>query len=250
MCKNRKLVYGFVKDEKSVVKDKQMSENNQAKQGNFNAEKLKQSALKNFGLYGYGSTTVRMIAKDAGLSAGQITVHYGSKEGLYKQIVDDIINEVNRVYDPYEEKLERLLDQGEMTRDIAWEMIGEIIDLQIEYCLNPDNRDKIMMTGMVLPDSEKGEQIVSGLNFTVNTKIEKILAQLIQIYSKKKGYLRSRTISRAVNGSIVSFGEHNNFLLDEVYGGTHSPQAIGWLKQYLKSYIRNSIRAADMVEEE
>lgn len=227
-----------------------MSENNQAKPGNFNAEKLKKAALKNFGLYGYGSTTVRMIAKDAGLSAGQVTVHYGSKEGLYKQIIDDIIDEVNRVYNPYEEKLELLLNRGEMTRDIAWEMIGEIIDLQIDYCLNPENRDKLMMNGLILPDTEKGGQIASNLDCTVNTKIEKILAQLIQIYSEKKGYLRSRTISRAVNGSIVSFGEHNNFLLDEVYGGTHSPQAISWLKEYLKSYVRNSIRAADMIDGE
>lgn len=233
-----------------MEKDKAMAENQQTQPKISNAEKIKQAALKNFGLYGYGSTTVRMIAKDAGLSAGQVTVHYGTKEGLYQSIVDDIINEVNRVYNPYEEQIEQRMNEGTMTRETAWKMIGEIIDLQIEYCLNPENRNKLMMTGMAIPDSDSGVRAEISLRETVNTKIEKILAQLIQIYSRKQGYLRSRTISRAVNGAIVSFGEHNDFLLDEVYGGIHSPQSFVWMKEYLKTYTQNSIQAADVVEDD
>lgn len=214
-----------------------------------NKEKIKQSALRLFSRYGYGSTTVRMIAKDAGLSAGQITVHYGSKEELYEQILLDIIHDTLAVFDPIEMEIEMLLNENRLDRDTAWRLIEKIIDLQIDYCLNPANRSKIMMMYIIVPESKKSEEMNAILQSTVQHKIEMMLAQLIQIYSQKKGYLRSRTISRAVNGAIVSFGEHRNLLLDEVYVGKHSPNSIEWMKGHLKDFVFNSIKAADAIDD-
>jgi AcrR family transcriptional regulator len=215
----------------------------------FNAEKIKDSAMKLFCEYGYGSTTVRMIAKDAGLSAGQITAHYGSKEELFNKIVRDIINETVKVYDPIEVEIESLLNQNKLDRDTAWRLIERIVDLQINYCLEPGKRRRIMMLYIKVPDSKGVEKLNLALHNTVLHKIEMMLAQLIQIYSSKKGYLRSRTISRAVNGAIVSFSEHKDFLLNEVYIGEFSPNSVTWMKGHLKDYILNSIKYADNIDD-
>lgn len=214
-----------------------------------NAEKIKRAAMKLFSRYGYGSTTVRMIAKEAGLSAGQITVHYGSKEELFRSIADEIIRDTVRVYEPIETEIERLLNENNLSRKIAWNWIEKVVDIQIDYCLNPANRDRLMMLHVMAPESESIETANRMLHNTTLNKIEMMLAQLIQIYSNKKGYLRSRTISRAVNGAIVSFSEHNNFLLDEVYLSDYSPNSVEWMRGHLKEYVLNSIRAADNIDD-
>jgi AcrR family transcriptional regulator len=214
-----------------------------------NAEKIKRSATRLFSEYGYGSTTVRMIASDAGLSAGQVTAHYGSKEELFEQIIHEIIQETIQTYDPIEAEIETLLNENKMDKETAWRLIQQVVGLQIDYCLEPSNREKIMMLYIVVPASKTAENLNLVFHTTVLHKIEMMLAQLIQIYSEKKGYLRSRTISRAVNGAIVSFSEHKDFLLNEVYVSEYSPNSINWMKEHLKGYILNSIQAADNLED-
>lgn len=212
-----------------------------------NADKIMNSAMKLFGQYGYGSTTVRMIANDAGLSQGQITVHFGSKEELFNCIAEKIIRSMLEVYDPIEMEMEQLLNDDRLDREQAWRLIETVVDKQIDYCLNPENRNKLMMLYIVIPDSKIAEESTMALRSTVLQKIEMILAELIQAYSNKKGYLRSRTISRAVSGSIVSFGGHDMFLMREVYLSKFSPDSVEWLKNYLKEYVLNSIKAADQL---
>ena len=212
-----------------------------------NSEKIKRSARKLFAKYGYGSTTVRMIAKDAGLSAGQITAHFGSKEELFRQITEEIIEVTVEAYDPIEMETEQLLSRNELTKKKAAELIERVIDMQIEYCLNPSNRDKLMMLNVSLPDSPIVEDSIKLLKTTVLNKIERLLAQLIQAYSKNKGYLRSRTISRAINGAIVSYAEHDSLLLDEVYLSKYAPNSLDWMKEHLKKFLIDSIDVSDMI---
>lgn len=210
-----------------------------------NSEKIKRSARNLFARYGYGSTTVRMIAKDAGLSAGQITAHFGSKEELFRQITEEIIEATVEAYNPIEIETEQLLSRNRLTKEAARDLIERVIDMQIEYCLNPDNRDKLMMLNVSVPESPIVEGSIKRLKNTVLNKIERLLAQLIQAYSKNKGYLRSRTISRAINGAIVSYAEHDSLLLDEVYLSKYAPHSLEWMKEHLKKFLIDSIDVSD-----
>lgn len=221
--------------------------NAQQKEKLTNAEKIKRSARALFSKYGYGSTTVRMIAKDAGLSAGQITAHFGSKEELFRQITEEIIEATIEAYNPIEIETEQLLSRNELTKKEAARLIERVIDLQIEYCLNPENRDKLMMLNVSVPESPIVEGSIKLLKNTVLNKIERLLAQLIQAYSKNKGYLRSRTISRAINGAIVSYAEHDSLLLDEVYLSKYAPHSLEWMKEHLKKFLIDSIDVSDMI---
>lgn len=229
-----------------------MGRNRTEENGNTidSAERIKRAALNLFGKYGYGSTTVRMIAKEAGLSPGQITVHFGSKEELFDSITADIVAKMNETYGPIDEEIEMLLNQDAMTREIAWTFIERIVDMQIEYCLDPDNRNRLMMMHLEIPNSKMVKSASANLQKVTYHKIEELLARAIQLYSNKKGYLRSRTISRAANGAIVSFGEHSSFLLNEVYISSYFPNSVTWMKKHLRDYILASIKAADAEDAE
>lgn len=217
----------------------------QKKENVSNSEKIKRSARKLFSRYGYGSTTVRMIAKDAGLSQGQITAHFGSKEELFRQIAEEIIAATVEAYNPIEIKTENLLSNNALTKEEAAKLIAQVIDMQIDYCLDPDNRDKLMMLNISVPNSPIVSDSIKLLKNTVLNKIERLLAQLIQAYSNNKGYLRSRTISRAINGAIVSYAEHDSLLLDEVYLSKYAPYSLEWMKDHLKKFLIDSIDVSD-----
>lgn len=212
-----------------------------------NAEKIKLAAMKLFGSYGYGSTTVRMIAQEAGLSQGQIAVHYGSKEELYKNIVNDAIEISNSAIAPVKTEMDRLIEAGELNSENAWALIEKMIVDLIDYCLIPSNHACIMMLNIVLPDSWIVDTASKNFQNTILVQQELLLAQLIEAYSGKKAILRSRVISRAVNGAIVSFAEHQEFLMNDVYANEESEKALEYAKGHLKNFILNSLRHVDKI---
>lgn len=59
---------------------------------------------------------------------------------------------------------------------------------------------------------------------------------------RQKKTLHAKTISRAVNGAIVSFAEHPELLYDEVLSSSYMPQSKEWMRGYIKNYIMDSLR--------
>lgn len=225
------------------------SMNKQDEQGiNSNAKKIKIAAMKLFSMYGYGSTTVRMIAQEAGISAGQITVHFGSKEQLYESIVQDIIEISNEAIRPIMKKREKHIREGNYTKECAWELIKQLVCELIDFCFVPYNRMCVMMVFIELPNSKIVEKAKNTFCDTLLVQQELLLAQLLQEYSGKKGYLKFRVISRAVNGSIVSFAEHNEFLMSEIYSNNDTKK-LEYAKGHLKNLMLNSLRSIDSIED-
>lgn len=223
--------------------------NNQTEHTNFsNSEKIKMAAIKLFSIYGYGSTTVRMIAKEAGLSAGQLTVHYGSKEELYESIIQDAIKISNGKIRSIKFKREQLIEDGTYTKEHIWELIEQMVNDLIDYSFIPYNRACIMMLNISLPNSPIVENANKAFQEVILKQHEIFMAQLLQDYAERKGYLKFRVISRAVNGAIVSFAEHQDFLMSEVY--VHDDQenqeaAVTYAKGHLKNFILNSLKNID-----
>ncbi len=50
-------------------------------------EKLIQAAVRQFSLHGFGSTTVRALADEAGVNVSLVSYYFGSKEGLYQSAI-------------------------------------------------------------------------------------------------------------------------------------------------------------------
>ena len=228
-----------------------MDSNNTQSEYNIpsNSEKIKMAAMKLFSLYGYGSTTVRMIAQEAGLSAGQIAVHFGSKEELYESIIRDAVRISNEAILPIEEKRDRLTKEGTLTKERLWELISQLVSELIDYCFVPYNRECIMMVNISLPNSPIVGKAKKSFQDTILAKQEMLLAELLQAYSERKGYLKFRVISRAVNGSIVSFAEHSEFLMSEVYSNKDKDQALAYAKGHLKNFVLTSLKNIDTIED-
>lgn len=227
--------------------------NNQTEHNDLsNSEKIKMAAIKLFSIYGYGSTTVRMIAKEAGLSAGQVTVHFGSKEELYESIIQDAIQISNNRIMSTKLKREQLIKEGTYTKENIWELIEQMVIDLIDYCFIPYNREFIMMLNISLPNSRIVETANQSFQDVILIQREVFMAQLLQDYAERKGYLKFRVISRAVNGAIVSFAEHQDFLMSEVYiheDHDDKETAVTYAKGHLKNFILNSLKNIDIMKD-
>lgn len=210
------------------------------------AELLKEAAAKLFTKYGYEGTTVRQIAKLAGVTAGQITANFGSKENLFNEIVMDICRLTGEKYDPIVGQYMYLKQAGIFTEELAWELIERIVDIQIEFSLDTNNVSIVQLMNVhMFNDEIKTSAMLA--QTTVN-KIEDSLARLLQEVFVNKRYLHVRTVSRAINGAIVSFGEHPDLLYSEVLQGTHMPDSKRWMTEYIKAFIMNSLHCEATME--
>lgn len=211
------------------------------------AELLKAAAIKLFSKYGYEGTTVRDIAKLAGFTAGQINVNFGSKEQLFETIAKDIYGMTCQEFDPISAEYVYLKQNGQLTEEKVWELIEKIIDTQIDFCMNTDNIDLVQMSNVHLFN----ENIKSSAMLAQMTigKIEDMLAKLFQEVFRNKRYLHARTVSRMVNGAIVSLAEHPDLLYTEVLQSEHMPDSQAWMSEYVKSFVMNSIHSEALNEE-
>lgn len=203
------------------------------------AELLKEAAVKLFGRYGYEGTSVRNIAKHAGVTAGQITLNFGSKENLFNEIVMDIYEDACRLYDPIIGEYEFLKREGALTKECVWKLIEQIIDFQIAYTFDINNIEKTQIINVHM-FNENVRTSAKLAQLTIS-KIEDTLAKLLQEVFVQKRYLHARTVSRAVNGAIISFAEHPELLLQEVLGSEYMPNAKVWMIEYVKNYIMDSL---------
>ena len=212
------------------------------------AQLLKEAATKLFARYGYEGTTVREIARLAGVTAGQITANFGSKENLYNEIVRDICHMAGEQFDPIIGQYVYMKQEGIFTEETGWMLIEKIIDTQLEFILNTDNADVVQIMNVhMFNENVKGSMLLAQ---TTIGKIENTLARLFQEVFQNKRYLHARTVSRAVNGALVSFAEHPDLLYSEVLQGTHMPESQKWMTEYIKKFIMNSIHYEATMKEE
>ena len=221
---------------------------NKGKTGNkTTAELLKEAAVKLFGTYGYEGTSVRLIARHAGVTAGQITANFGGKENLLNEIVLDLYTDTCRDYDPIIGEYEYLKKKDLCTEEAVWTLIEKVVDTQLRFVLDEKNLYAVQIMN-VHAFSERNRTSAKLVQLA-KSKIEDMLAQMLRDVFRQKKMLHAKTISRAVNGAIVSFAEHPDLLYHEVMSSRYMPQTKEWMRDYIKNYIMDSLRMEARREE-
>ncbi len=68
-------------------------------------DQLVNTALRLFAVHGYHGVTTRMVTKEAGANLAAINYHFGSKQGLYRAVVDDIAGSMSQLVGPMGQQL-------------------------------------------------------------------------------------------------------------------------------------------------
>ena len=78
------------------------------------------SAAKLFLLNGYTKTTIKMVERDSGVKAGNITYYFHSKEDLFKVLMEELM-------DFHASVIEETLDEGDVLFAYALEIAAQIV---------------------------------------------------------------------------------------------------------------------------
>jgi len=202
-------------------------------------EKLISTGIRLFAKYGFEATTTRMIADDAGLNLATMSFHFKSKENFYKEVLEYVSQQIAKTYEPIYSKIQSLDDKGNLTEEVAWELIDTLLNLQLSIAVDLPNQEYLMLLYW--------EQIYRA-DFMEETPItdvvcirsESALALLLKRYCLNITDLKASLISRIINGSIVSFGEHPIFIKPFLTQETQSQKQ--WLKNEILFFIKSSIQ--------
>lgn len=73
--------------------------------GSDTRRQLIEESLKLFAFYGFEGTTTRQLAKAADANIAAIAYHFGGKEGLYRAVIEHIIEDTTPIAEPIRESL-------------------------------------------------------------------------------------------------------------------------------------------------
>lgn len=211
----------------------------QAKNSPATKEKLIHAAISLFSKYGFDSTTTRMVAKEANVTLSSISFHFGTKENLYKESLEYVAKYISNAYNPIYSKIETLYGYNEISRESAWDLICELIDHQLYVAFDFPNNDFLTLLyweQMYHPDN------YFPITEVIYQKAEHALALLLMEYTGIKDYQWAIIISRTINGSIISHGEHPLFLKQALSMDDTEKAPPSHIKESVRSYILNSIR--------
>lgn len=109
--------------------------------------RLLDAALELFAKDGFEGTSTRALADKAGANLPAIQYYFGSKEGLYRAVVDGIIAEIEAAVTPLAEEIRTRLADSNTTRadliDLLCQMLATVVALMLdENVPNRESRQK------------------------------------------------------------------------------------------------------------
>jgi len=196
-------------------------------------EKLILAGIRLFSDYGYDATTTRMIAKEANVSLSAISFYFENKDALYNDCLEFIAEKATSYYSDAFKKAETLLERGNVTIDEAYDMISELLRLQIETVFGKQYTSSLKLIYWEQISRPESYHPITNAIFEY---VEKVIARLIAA-STGMEYKDAIIASRFINGSIIAFGEHTllvQYALSDSKSASVEPQE--WVHEQILHY--------------
>ncbi len=170
---------------------------------------LLETGMRLFARYGFEATTTRMIASEAGMNIATMSFHFGNKENFFHQVLVYTAEQIRSHYRPLGEKADRLKEEGRLDSKKAWDLICEYVDLILSIVANMENSDTLSLLF-----HEQNQKLFSDFPITrvICKEAEKILQTLLVAYWEGGEEQTVAAISRVINGSLITLGEHPMFI--------------------------------------
>lgn len=196
-------------------------------------KKLIRAGLKLFSQYGYDATTTRMIAQEAKVNLSAISFHFSGKESLYIACLEYISKKADAYYKDVLEEIEKVLEADSIDREVAFQYISKLINLQIHVATEPQYRSSLKL---IYWEQINGMNDYHPVTSTIFEKVEKTMAILFA-KSSDISYEKAMIASRFINGSIISFGEHSLLVQFSLGIEQSTEEALPvWIGKTIKEY--------------
>lgn len=211
--------------------------NSEKRKNNLSRQKLINAAILLFGINGFECTSIRAISKHAGVNLSLIPYYFGSKEGLYFDIIESIINFGLKFMQ------EELIKVGEidlMSREAQVELYRRILYKYVEILYSehvPSNFVVLMIKEQASPHSKFSKAYAQKIDI-VYRALRRILASILNKDISDKTVIFEVS---SVIGQIVSFKILDRATLPYLSQESYTKDDIERIKKIIFSHIDTSI---------
>ena len=110
-----------------------------APRGEETRKRILDAAVEVFAGEGYAAAHTRLLAERAGVKLPTLAYYFGSKEGLFRAVIERIAAQFESKMAPVANKVRAVLDQGEVSRETLLELLCELLDAFIATMLSSDH---------------------------------------------------------------------------------------------------------------
>jgi len=110
--------------------------------GEESRQRMIETALDVFGLYGYEGASTRLLAKGAGVNLSAIPYYFGGKEGLYRAVAEYVALQIAERQTPVALKARAFLEDPSLTKQNALQLLLEILDTFAATVIGADDADR------------------------------------------------------------------------------------------------------------
>jgi AcrR family transcriptional regulator len=99
-----------------------------AQRGEETRRRILDAAIDVFATMGYEAAHTRLLAERAGVKLPTLAYYFGSKEGLFRAVIEHITAEFERTMAPAEAHVRAALEQGVASRAALLDLLCELLD--------------------------------------------------------------------------------------------------------------------------
>ncbi|MDD3183347.1 MAG: CerR family C-terminal domain-containing protein [Alphaproteobacteria bacterium] len=161
-------------------------------------ERLVESALRHFAKDGYDGASTRTITKDAKVNVASIPYYFASKEGLYRAVIERLIDVVRRKLGFFPDEAVMAVSSDEASPEVLMSYLHDAVTRLIHFLL-------VDLEGHALPSLFLREQAVPTAAFSLlyDAAIEPNHKALTALVARLTGYSADSQNACLCTNSIV-----------------------------------------------
>ena len=198
-------------------------------------ERIVLASMKVFSRYPLDAVSLRMIAKEAGITLSLISYHYKSKENLYQVVLRRILTQVEGLL---EAQFQAVNSGREITAKAAREYLEEIVDFLIDKLfVNPKSS---LFIKLIFQEHMNPSSFYEELYRDFFKKALDLMSKMIQIISKSVDDRRATLLAFGIIGQILGMRMERELMVRHMnFEGYSETEA----KEIRKIIVRNAFGA-------
>lgn len=199
-------------------------------------ERLLEAALDIFGRLGYDAATTRMIAREAGVNIAAIPYYFTGKEGLYRAVIDHIVELISSQLQEIGREVERCSFAEPDAKDRASQLLESILIKMIGFLVGSPEAPRVarIILREQLDPSAAYDRIFSGF---MAPSLE-TLTKLILVISANTDKQTAKIRAMALIGQVIVFRVARETIVRGIGMQGYSPSETEDIGQLITEHTR------------
>lgn len=217
-----------------------MPKNTPVSRGDETRNQLLEAGLRLFAIHGFESVSTRQLTKESGTNIAAINYHFGGKEGLYRAVLEQLVEDTEAYFGPALKKIQTSVIGASGDRQKLAEAITKLIANLFSIFLENEFmrwRMPLVMREYAHP-SENFDILYKGRIEPLHKAITAIAAIVLE---KSQDDPECAIRAHAILGQIVVFGIARVVLWKRLKWKNYTPERVTLITKIATQSVLNSI---------